>query len=192
MREGHQVNDGHGSRYGVDLAEAISVSWVWYIIQGFFILMTITLTSSVYESIETESIFASMIVESWQQATMRFTIMSVLVGMVFFPVYEYIYFRFFSVVIKFYTELFKISASEDQIEECVQMSLVGNTFYLIPIIGRMISFFSTGIYLFAGLRNNIGMSNLQCIITISSPLIFLLMSTGLFFTLLIMMVGVMF
>lgn len=187
QRMGHYVN---GQKNGIDLAEAISISWLWYLVQGFFVLMTISMTTQVYEAIETESVFAAMIVDSWHRATMRITIMSVLAGMVFFPVYEYIFFRLYTVVIRFYAELFKLDTSEQAIEETVQFSMVGNTFLVLPIIGRMISFFSTAIYLFAGLRNNMGMTNLQSVITMVTPLFFLLISIGLFFTMMIMMLGV--
>lgn len=188
QRKGHYVN---GQRNGIDLTEAISISWIWYLIQGFFVLMTISLTTKVYDAIETESVLASMVVDSWQRATMRLTVISILVGMVFFPVYEYIYFRLYTVVIRFYSELFKLDSSQQSIEQTVQFSMVGNTFLLLPIIGRMISFFSTAIYLFAGLRNNLGMTNLQSVITMVTPLLVLLISIGLMFTMFIMMLGVM-
>lgn len=186
-RHGHYTN---GQRNGIDLSEAISISWIWYMIQGFFVLMTITLTSHLYENIETESVVASMLIDGWHRATMRFTIMSVLVGIVFFPLYEYIYFRLYSVVIKFYSELFKLEADYQAIEETVQFSMVGNTLLVLPIVGRMLSFFSTSIYLFAGLRNNMGMTNLQSVITMVTPLFALMVMLGLMLTLMIMAFGV--
>ena len=187
QRLGHYVN---GQKNGIELAEAISISWIWYMIQDFFVLLTISMTSHLYDSIETESVIASMIVDSWQRATMRVTVLTVLVGVVFFPVYEYIFFRLYTVVIRFYSELFKLDTTQDAIEQTVQFSMVGNTFLVLPIIGRMLSFFSTCVYLFAGLRNNMGMTNLQSTITMVTPLFALMLFVGLFFTLMIMAIGV--
>lgn len=187
QRLGRYVN---GRKNGIDLAEAISISWIWYMVQGFFVLLTISTTSHLYDNIETESIIGSMIIDSWQRATMRITIMTILVGVVFFPVYEYIYFRLYTVVVRFYTELFKLDTTQEAIEQTVQFSMVGNTFLVLPIIGRMLSLFSTCLYLFAGLRNNMGMTNLQSCITMVTPLFVLMLALGLFFTLIIMAFGV--
>jgi hypothetical protein len=102
-----------------------------------------------------------------------------LLQLVFFPLGVWIYIKFWKTIIIFFTKLFdKDEGIESIVDEVVEHSLCSHVFLLIPVFGDLARHFSSVIYLYAGCKNNLGLSSIQSLAVIISP-IFLLLS---FFT----------
>lgn len=108
-----------------------------------------------------------------------------------FPITLFFYAKFWFVIVRFFCglfltgrraedshlEVYRPEFSEEQMnkmsKEVVHLSLTTYTLHLIPIFGKRLTHLAQIFYLYLGLRKNIGMTNLQSIIVILSPLLLL-------------------
>jgi hypothetical protein len=109
----------------------------------------------------------------------QWTIITLILNVVLFPLFILIYTRFWIAIVKFFGNIFNKTYQLDAIaSETVNHALVSYTFYLIPIFGPIIQAIAFIIYLYAGLKNNLQLSLLQSIVVIITPLfiVFLLLT----------------
>ena len=177
---------------GVKFWEAISISWIWYLLHVSFVLFALYVSSLVYEQMEGHDILTEILLETWQSATARAAVIGVLVSALIFPISEFLFYKIMTKLIRFFADLFQNDASDEQIDQVVSCALCANAFYVIPFFGRMLSYFALEFYLFAGLKNNLRMSNLQSFIVVISPILLIFFSMSVFFTFIILMLGFIF
>lgn len=83
-------------------------------------------------------------------------------------------------MVKVFTNVFEKYEDEEEIEErceeVVANSLTAHTFLVIPIVGDFLQKFSFLIYLYAGLRRNLGLNVFQSLLILMCPLILILLA----------------
>ncbi|CBW25616.1 putative membrane protein [Halobacteriovorax marinus SJ] len=157
---------------GLSFVEALSVSWVMAMINGIYSIGLIYFgyLTGVFmsENDSLSSLIGNGFSLEYQKVLVSWSIMQVII----FPITLWFYAKVWTVIIKFFGSLFEFDGDlEQSTAEIVNQSMVSNLFLVIPIFGEMIRHFSSIIYLFAGLRNNMSLSILQSLIVICSPLI---------------------
>jgi hypothetical protein len=168
------------SDFGITWNESLIVSWLFSLIQLFYILLGTHLGLEMFSSYSgQETSFSPFLLI----ATKERVIYMLLFQGVLFPVFFWITTTFWTLLINSSAKLFEKDDNRTQqvAEEIIATSLTSHTFLIIPILGPFFFKVTTLIYLFGGLKKNLEFSSLQSFLVILFPLIiFLLMSFLLF------------
>ena len=175
------------NQVGVSWFDSLLVSWFFNILQIFYILLGMLLGLEIFESFSSEN---SLLSPFLLDANIKKIILLLFFQGVLFPVSFWITSTFWSLLIKSFAKIFEKDEGDMQevADEIISTSLTSHAFLIIPILGQGLFKVGTLIYLFAGLRKNLGMSVLQSFIVILCPLILLLLMTfmmGLMFLMLL-------
>ncbi|TDJ04407.1 MAG: hypothetical protein E2O68_08265 [Deltaproteobacteria bacterium] len=159
----------------LDFYQILIVSWPFFIIHSFYSIFFINVAN-----------FVVMSFDVGEMINPHIMIYAALVQVTFFPLVFWAYAKLWVVIVEFFASLF--SLDEKKIEEVsgqvVGVSLVSHVFLLVPIIGGVIRHFAFLVYLFAGLRKNLGLSVTKSFMVILSPLFILGLMVFMFFLLL--------
>lgn len=159
----------------LDIYQILIVSWLFFIVHSFYSIFFINIANFLVARFDMGDIINP-----------RMMIFTALVQVIFFPLVFWAYAKLWVVIVEFFGNLF--NADENRIEEIsdqiVGVSLASHIFLLIPVIGAVIRHFAFFIYLFAGLRKNLGLSVTKSLMVILSPLFILGLLVFMFFLLL--------
>ena len=169
-------------KVGVNLHESLTISWLFSIFNATYIIIGMTMGLHTLELAE-KGLSESVGLNAGNY--LAYSIFTVLMKIVFFPLIFWFYGRFWVSIIKIFANLFEKGLEVDDLdeicEEVVANSLTGHTFLVIPILGEVLQKLSFLIYLFAGLRRNIGFNVLQSALVLLCPLILILFAFFLMF-----------
>ena len=156
-----KLNHPEGANFGVDLREAISVSWSFAMIRASYSLLFVFFGLHVF--------FSSSLPEASSYA-----LLFILARASFFPVGLWAYSRLWFHFIQFFAR-FKRTGDDlkQSCEQLVSNALSVHGFYLIPILGNKITPFAFLFYLYAGLRKNLQFSIFHSLAILALPFFFL-------------------
>lgn len=171
---------------GLSFVEVLSVSWIMAIINGIYSIGFIYFGYMTSDALsETESL-SFLISSTFSFETQKALVSWSILQVVLFPVTLWFYTKVWVVIIKFFGNLFEFDGDVEEVTfQIVNQSIVTNLFLIIPIFGEMVRHFSSIVYLFAGLRKNMGLSTLQSLIVVASPLfifVLLIVLTAIYFS----------
>ncbi len=171
-----EVVEPEAQRVGVSFHESMSISWIFTIFQATYVLIGITMGLN---SIEWAGEDLSALMDNAAVGLTAYSIFSLMLKVVFFPLFFWVYGRFWINILKVFINIFEKFESEEEIEsrceEIVANSLTAHTFLVIPIIGEFLQKFTFLIYLYAGLRRNLGLNLFQSILVLLCPLLIILL-----------------
>ena len=92
--------------------------------------------------------------------------------MVLFPLGAFVFVKFWGLLLRFFIRLYELPVKDEEraVDEVVAGSLTSHMFLVVPIFGEIAKHISSMVFLFAGLRSNLGMSVLQALMVVISPL----------------------
>ncbi len=164
-------------KVGVTFQESMSISWIFSIFHATYSIIGITMGLNSVDWAQEE---LSYVMDSASAGLMAYSIFSLLLNVVLFPLYFWLYGRFWINILKVFSNIFEREDNEDEIasrcEEIVANSFSSYTFLVIPIVGDFLHKFSFLIYLYAGLRRNLKLNLLQSILVLLCPLILILLA----------------
>jgi hypothetical protein len=168
--------DDVGSDFGggvtfteLSIPEAISVSWIFYIIKSFYFLMTILLSVAVYYyfSATVDMGIVATFTFKWQ----KFAIIFILFDVVLFPVTLWFYSELWRYTVLVAGKLFQVKGDVNQMaKQIIASSMSTHTYLVVPIFGGVVQFFMFFFHLFAGLHKNMEMTKLQAAVVLISPI----------------------
>ncbi|WP_127718169.1 hypothetical protein [Halobacteriovorax sp. HLS] len=169
--QSHVEHQEHLKNEGLSFVEVLSVSWIMAIINGIYSVGLIYLGFLTTESMSDSDAFSFLINDEISVEGQKVLISWSIIQAIFFPVTLWFYSKVWMVVVKFFGSLFNFEGDLESVSaQVVNHSIVTNVFLIVPIFGEMIRHFSSIIYLFAGLKNNMGLTTLQSLIVVCSPL----------------------
>lgn len=158
--------------HGPDFLSMMVASWPFAVAEAIYAITSIHFGLWILSHFNQDFGIAKILIPEGSYAAQRINIIIIIANVVFFPLIAFLYTRLWSWVISFFVFLFDRQDSDATgIDQVVNGSLSSNTFLLIPIFGPVIKKFAMLVHLFAGLKNNIGLSNLQSIVVLLSPLL---------------------
>lgn len=165
---------GKGALLSLTLLEVISVSWVFAIVQSFYVLAEKNAEQDSFNlSANLPNIFGMGSSYKFSNAL----VMTMVIKVIFFPIGLWLYSKFLFYIIKFFTNIFGTDLEEAErdkaIHQVVNFSFTSFAFLSIPFVGKKIQSLTQIIYLYAGLKENIKMSGFQSLVTIFSPILLL-------------------
>ncbi|MFT6068132.1 MAG: hypothetical protein ACJAT2_002379 [Bacteriovoracaceae bacterium] len=166
--------------------EAMSISWIFIVIQGIYSLFAIHLGYQAFSMVHGEEEgLTALLIPNFHSQGKSLVFWGILLQIVFFPLFIWFYTRLWGSFIKFFADLFEVEERVDQkTNQVINHSLVSYTFLILPVFGSMAQGIGMLFYLYAGLKNNFKFSHIQSLVILVSPVIFL----GFTFILLLVMV----
>lgn len=165
----------------LNLTELIICSWPFAFVAAFWKLLTIFLGLYSYKYLSQSGVGGL----DWPAQTIKmqsFITIEILFEMILFPLYAWIYVKVWKEVISFSLRIFNREERNDEaVAQVASFSIVSSAYSMIPILGGVAKNLAGPFYIYAGLRQNLGLSRLQGLLTIVSPLIFLSLISVVFF-----------
>ncbi len=156
---------------GVSFEQSLCVSWLFVIMNGFYVMIGYFMGLETFKSFALED----QLLDHFQVLWTSFWIISFLARLVFFPLYFWLYGKFWINIIKVFSSLFEKGENVDHIsEEIVSNAFTSHTLMVIPIVGEFLYRVTNLIYLFGGLKRNLSFNNLQAGLVIICPLLLFL------------------
>lgn len=170
--------------------EAMSISWIFIVIQGIYSLFAIHLGYQAFEMVHGENEgLTALLIPNFHSQGKSLVFWGILLQIVFFPLFIWFYTRLWGSFIKFFADLFEVEGSvEDKTNQVINHSLVSYTFLALPVFGSMAQGIGMLFYLYAGLKNNFKFSHIQSLVILVSPVIFLGFSLILLLVMVLMVV----
>lgn len=159
--------------FAVSFEQSLCVSWLFVIFNAFYSLIGMFMGLHLFESF---NINEGLI--SYSQSFLGFTsIFFLILKVVFFPIVFWFYGKFWVNIIKMFANIFEKEADAEVIgQEIVSHAFTTHTLLVIPIFGLLLHRVANIVYLFGGLKRNMGFNTLQSILVILCPLFLLLFS----------------
>ncbi len=154
----------------LSFSECVGISWIFALFKAMYTLITIHLGVHLFNFVSSKSEFQDLFLSNIKYSGQKIVIFWVLLEVVFFPILVWFYIKFWSVIIRFFVNLFETDSSEESLNQVLNHSLSANVFLLIPVFGDFIKHISSLLFIFAGLRKNLGMTQLQSLLVMISPL----------------------
>ncbi len=166
--------------------EAMSISWIFIVIQGIYSLFAIHLGYQAFSMVHGEEEgLTALLIPNFHSQGKSLVFWGILLQIVFFPLFIWFYTRLWGSFIKFFADLFEVEGRvEEKTNQVINHSLVSYTFLVLPVFGSMAQGIGMLFYLYAGLKNNFKFSHIQSLVILVSPVIFL----GFTFILLLVMI----
>jgi len=176
-------------KVGVSFQESLTISWIFSIFHATYILIGITMGLNSNQWNENEW---SSLVDGNSFGLTAYSIFSILLNVVLFPLFFWLYGRFWINILRVFSNIFEKIEDEDELnercEEVVANSFTSYTYLVIPIIGDFLHKLTFLVYLYAGLRRNLKLNLLQSVLILLCPLLLIL----LLFFLMLMSIGLLF
>ena len=149
----------------LDFSDVLSVSWLFVIINCIYSLVLLNLGAALLKMVDSSRSYGN------PKSLIFFT----LAQAVLFPVGFYFFAKIWEKIVGFFTSVFRpeIEDIDEVSRQIVAISLTSHTFLLVPVLGTFIFYIAFAIYLFGGLKYNLGLRSLPAILAILSPLFFL-------------------
>ena len=179
----HQLEDGMDTRLfqgrikleEMDLVLSMTVSWIFAIIKAIYAVIALTMGYHFFDAYISNDNFSVLSSLTDNFSPQKILLLAILLEVVFFPLTIWVFAKIWKVLIKFFALLFRVEGDIDSIaDEIINTTLASHIFFLIPVIGRVAQIVASLVYIFAGLKNNLRMSNLQAVTVLISPILVLL------------------
>lgn len=153
----------------LDFSDVLSVSWIFVIINCIYSLFLLNLGAFLLKMADPEGVLVNNF------GNPKTLIFFTLAQAVLFPFGFYFFAKIWEKIVTFFALIFnpEVEDIEAVSEQVVAVSLTAHTFLLVPILGTFIFYIAFAIYLFGGLKYNLGFRNLPALMTILSPLFLL-------------------
>lgn len=161
------------SKWSLNFIEFLSISWLFVIAHALYELMGLNWGVHVSEQLF-QGEMANFFLSSFVKMTRIHSLMGILFEVVFFPLSLWIYAKFWQMLITFFAQLFKVDDSSATIKQVINQSFAGHVMLLIPLIGPLIRHAAGLVYLYAGMRENLGMTKMQASMVVLSPVVLFL------------------
>ena len=150
-----------------NFVEVTSISWALVIIQAIISLLAMNFGFHAFKMLGGfESLSIPML--SVQNSSFLF----LLANIVFFPLFSWIYVRFWSFFINFFLSLYNLKRDDETVAEVIYSSFSANTFLLVPVFGPFCRGLAMLFFLFAGLKCHLQMTVSQSLFVLFSPILF--------------------
>ncbi len=153
----------------LDFSDVLLISWIFVLINCIYSLLLLNLGATLLRMVDTTGNLGEKL------GNPRWMIFFTLAQAVLFPVVFYVFAKIWAKIVEFFALIFnpEIEDVESVSSQIVAVSLSTHTFLLVPVLGTFIFYMAFFVYLFGGLKYNLGLRTLPGILTILSPLFFL-------------------
>ncbi|MGZ3788914.1 MAG: hypothetical protein ACXVLQ_10340 [Bacteriovorax sp.] len=163
----------------VPYVELMGISWALHMIYAFYSVFALYLGVKSYEYLSSSKDFTHMMLDSFSFKYQKFTLLSTLFAVIFYPfIFQFAY-KFWKGCFKFYVNVFdsEVENFEEKADDILSSAFSANLFLVLPIIGNLFSNISMFYFLFQGLKRKFEFSSLQSCLVLITPLFILFLIT---------------
>lgn len=168
-------------RHTLGFVEVMGVSWFFIAIEAFYAVMALHFGNLFFQSWNSPQDLALLLPVDLSLYSHKAMLTAALAKVAFFPLIFWLWANAWKFLIRFFARLFQVEGDLYKMsEQIVNQSMTSHSMLAIPIFGRLLRHLSGFVHIFAGLRENMGMSVLQSVIVIVSPAVIMTMATSFF------------
>ncbi len=151
--------------------EMMGLCWLFHLIYAFYSILAVFIGVKTYQyAAETDNI-SKMIYSNFNLSLQKFSIILGLSEAIIYPLVFIFSYKFWMFLLNFYAQIFNMeSETDDQAVDILNAIYSSNVFLVLPVGGKVLSFFAQGFYLYRGLMKKMGFSNLQAFLVLLTPL----------------------
>jgi hypothetical protein len=157
----------------LNLYESISLSWLFVIINGLLRILFIHTIINMFVG-DSPTVMGIELWPSDHFSSFYFILISIVLDMVFHPLFTLIMVQIWELIIKAYAHVLEIEGDWDEIAESIMtVSLSSYFFKIIPFIGDFLQSIFKFILMYSGLRVRLGASRMLTLVILLTPIWFL-------------------
>lgn len=152
--------------------QSLIVSWLFMIFSAVYTLIGMQMGTDIYKAF-----LVSEELIPYSKYFLGFTsIFFLILRVIFFPLIFWFYGKFWVSIIKMFGTLFEKNEenSEEIAKEIVTHAFTTHTFLVIPVIGLLLHRIANIVYIFSGLRRNMGFNVFQSTLVVLCPVLMIL------------------
>lgn len=151
--------------------EMLGLSWLFHLIYAFYSILAVFIGVKTYQYAASTDNISKMIYSNFNLSLQKFSIIIGLSEAIIYPLVFIFSYKFWLFLLNFYGQIFNVNAEqEEQTVDILNAIYSSNVFLILPIGGKVLSFFAQGFYLYRGLMKKMGFSNLQAFLVLLTPL----------------------
>lgn len=167
----------------LSLYESLGIAWLINVIAGFLKMIIISILIVLFMNImDPASAMLDGLYGSERFIGFYFLILSTILDVIFFPLFELFLVQFWEFVFRIYAQFMGgVEDLEDKSKDVLTLSLSSHLLAFIPIVGGLFQTIVRFVHLYAGLREQFRYSPALSICILLSPVMFLLSLVFIFF-----------
>jgi hypothetical protein len=151
--------------------EILGISWALHFIYAFYSVFAVFVGVKTFQYASNTNSISQIIYGNFSLWTQKFVIIFGISEAIMYPVVFHFSYKFWLFLLGFYSQIFKTEIDvEEQSVDILNAIYASNVFLILPVGGKVLSFFAQGFYLFKGLMQKFGFSNLQAFLVLLTPL----------------------
>ncbi len=152
--------------------ELLGISWALHLIYAFYSIFALYLGIKSFEYFSESKDFTHLAFRSFNLQFQKFSLLTTLFSVIFYPFLFQFGYRFWKTLFKFYSQLFghEFENQDDRSEDLLASAFSSNLFLLFPIIGNALSNLAQGFFIYKGLKKHYSFTNLQAFLVLLTPL----------------------
>lgn len=163
----------------ISFLELLGISWALHIVYAFYSVFALYLGVKSYDFLSNSKDFSHMVLTSFNFTFQKWSLLTTLFSVVFYPfIFQFAY-RFWKGSFKFYANIFDYSEDVDsesfgeKCDDILSTAFSSNLFLLLPIAGNVLSNIAITYFLFTGLKRKLEFTSLQASLIVITPLFIL-------------------
>jgi hypothetical protein len=148
----------------------MGLSWLFHLIQVFYLVFSVYIGVQAIILAEDNNIITRAIYNNFQLSLQKMNLILAVSEAILYPMVFYFSYKFWKVLIGFYTQIFGVTIEDSVYEEVINPIYAANVFLVIPIGGKLISFLAQAYYLFKGLKEKCSFTSLQAFLVLLTPI----------------------
>jgi hypothetical protein len=171
--EAPQVNEFETDS-SLTFVDAMCMSWTFSILKAVYAIIAMLIGLEWLGVMGQEGGYLEEL-KFWSNRAQTITVFMIILEVILFPLTLWFYAKFWGVVIRFFGDVFDVKGDCTNIsEQIVNHSLSSHFFLIIPIFRELAKHVSSLMLIYAGLKRNMGLSTIQSLIVLLSPVMLLL------------------
>lgn len=161
----------------ISYLEVMGLSWALHMITTFYAVFAFYLGIKSYDYLSSSKDFSHLVLDSLNFTLQKWSMMTALFEVVFYPFIFQFAWKFWKGCFKFYGKIFETEIEEGQFEEktddILTTAFSSNLLLLLPIAGKVLSNIAMPYFLFTGLKRKLDFTSLQASLVVITPLFLL-------------------
>lgn len=156
----------------ISFLELLGMSWAMHLIWAFYSVFALYLGVRSYDYLSSSKEFSHMVLQSFNFTIQKWSLLTTLFGVVFYPfIFQFAY-RFWKGCFKFYANIFDYEdeAFEEKCDDILSTAFASNLFLILPIVGNVLSNIAITYFLFTGMKRKFDFTSLQASLVVITPL----------------------
>lgn len=156
----------------ISYVELMCLSWVMHLLAAIYSVGAVYLGVKSYDYLSTSQDFSHLMFSSFSFTLQKWSLISTLFSVVFYPFIFQFAFKFWKGSFKFYGNIFECEDErfDEKCDDILSTAFSSNLFLILPIVGNVFSNIAMPYFIFSGLKKKLAFSSTQAGLVIMTPM----------------------